>query len=177
MQSNIDLSQSNTNYTHKVGKAITVNSSFVAPNGENVHYQAKSPPDAEAIEAQKKISIALIDDHVRMAKKRASTEYQMQRHAIEMKAAHDLKITECAMEQSEAQAFFGIDQEYQQRKLEIEQKSQEQSMQIETTASQLILTAQQQKMQHTLHKKMTELNDQLGPTGRSTPNNMNWSNQ
>ena len=142
------------------------NASF---NGENIDSNIQSVyVDPDTINHQKKSSLSLVEDQVRMAKQRAATEYEMQKHAIVMKAEHDLKLTQCAMEQSEAQSLFAIDQEYQQRKLEIEQKAQEQRMQIETTASQLILTAQQQRMQRDMEKKLAELQSQL-PQGNSFP--------
>ena len=155
-----------TSHADKSEKQKISNTSFEGENIDSNIQQVYVDPDT--ISHQKKSSLALVEDQVRMAKQRAATEYEMQKHAILMKAEHDLKLTQCAMEQSEAQSLFAIDQEYQQRKLEIEQKAQEQRMQIETTASQLILTAQQQRMQRDMEKKLAELQSQL-PHGNNFP--------
>ena len=154
-------------------KTDSVSAENICFDGENVDSSNMQSVyvDPDTISHQKKSSLVLVEDQVRMAKQRAKTEYEMQKHAICMKADHDLKLTQCAMEQSEAQALFAIDQEYQQRKLEIEQKAQEQRMQIETTASQLILTSQQQRMQREMEKKLAELQSQL-PQGSNYPG---WS--
>ena len=162
MQNKGDMTPSS--YPNKLDRTINENASY---NGENIDLNVQTMyVDPDTIQHQKKSSLTLVEDQVRMAKQRAATEYEMQKHAILMKAEHDLKLTQCAMEQSEAQSLFAIDQEYQQRKLEIEQKAQEQRMQIETTASQLILTAQQQRMQRDMERKLAELQSQL-PQGNS----------
>lgn len=113
--------------------------------------------DPETLKHQKSSSLHILDDQVRMAKDRAASEYEMQRSSIILKADHDMKVTECTVKQAETQALFAIDQEFQQRRMEIEQKATEQRMQIESTASQLILTAHQQRMERDMQDRLSKL--------------------
>mmetsp|Transcript_5121 Transcript_5121/g.4985 ORF Transcript_5121/g.4985 Transcript_5121/m.4985 type:complete len:169 (-) Transcript_5121:125-631(-) len=50
-----------------------------------------------------------------------------------------------------------LDQQHQQRRMEIEQRAQEQRMQIESTASQLCMQAQQQKLQKEMSDRIAKL--------------------
>ena len=140
--------------------------SFNQPNSENVdNFSNGQYVDPATLKHQKTASLTVLDDQVALAKSRAQSEYEMQRQAIILKADHELKILECTAQQSQAQQLFAVDQEFQSRRMEIETKAQEQRMQIEQMSSQLLLTAQQQRVDRDIEERMNRLQGSIPSTG------------
>ena len=116
--------------------------------------------DLETVKQQKANAFEMVELEAEAAKERANAEFESNRVAIEMRANHELEIVQVNLEQSRQQSLFSLDQQHAQRKLEIEQRAQEQKLSIETAARQLLLQAQEQRMNK-------ELSEKLGNISRS----------
>ena len=113
--------------------------------------------DPELVKTQKNQSITMIDNQLTIARERAKAEYEAQKQAIAMKADHDMSMATASIEQSKVQSLFALDQQFQQRRMEIEQRAQEQKLQIESTSSQLMMTAEQQRLEKDMQEKMAKV--------------------
>ncbi len=113
--------------------------------------------DPEIVKAQKNQALSMLDNHVAIAKDRVKAEYDAQKQAVNMKADHDLNMTQANIDQSKIQSLFALDQQFQQRRMEIEQRAQEQKLQIEATSSQLVMTAEQQRLEREMQEKMAKV--------------------
>lgn len=135
--------------------------SFAQPNVANTSGDAFNPSqiyiDPEIVRSQKTQSLSMLDNQLTIAKDRAKAEYEAQKQAISMKSEHDLSMANASIEQSKVQALFALDQQFQQRRMEIEQRAQEQKLQIEATSSQLLMTAEQQRLEKDMQEKMAKV--------------------
>ena len=113
--------------------------------------------DPEILRSQKQQSLTMLDNQMSIAKDRARAEFEAQKQATVMKAEHDLSMATASMEQSKVQSLFALDQQFQQRRMEIEQRAQEQRLQIEATASSLLMTAEQQRLEKDMQEKMARV--------------------
>jgi hypothetical protein len=113
--------------------------------------------DPEILRSQKQQSLTMLDNQMSIAKDRARAEFEAQKQATIMKAEHELSMATASMEQSKVQSLFALDQQFQQRRMEIEQRAQEQRLQIEATASSLLMTAEQQRLEKEMQEKMAKV--------------------
>ena len=120
--------------------------------------------DLETVKQQKANAFEMVDLEADAARERAKAEFESNRVAIEMRANHELEIAQVNLEQSRQQSLFSLDQQHAQRRLEIEQRAQEQRLSIETAARQLLLQAQEQRMNKELNEKLVNIS-RSGSTG------------
>ena len=125
--------------------------------------------DPEILRSQKQQSLTMLDNQMSIAKDRARAEFEAQKQATIMKAEHDLSMTTASMEQSKVQSLFALDQQFQQRRMEIEQRAQEQRLQIEATASSLLMTAEQQRLEKEMQEKMAKVYGSMGHLAAHNP--------
>jgi len=113
--------------------------------------------DLDTVKQQKRNAFEMVDLEADASKERAKAEFESNRVAIEMRANHESEIAQVNLEQSKQQALFSLDQQHAQRRLEIEQRAQEQRLSIETAARQLMLQAQEQRMNKELNEKLVNI--------------------
>jgi hypothetical protein len=126
----------------------------------------------DTVKQQRINAYEMVDLEAEAAKERTKAEYESNKIAIEMRANHELEIAQVNLEQSRQQALFALDQQHAQRRLEIEQRAQEQRLSIETAARQLLLQAQEQRLNKELHQKLASI-----PRSGSTVFNFKHSHQ
>ena len=113
--------------------------------------------DQDTVKQQKTNAYEMVDLEADAAKERTKAEYESSKIAIEMRANHELEIAQVNLDQSRQQALFALDQQHGQRRLEIEQRAQEQRLSIETASRQLLLQAQEQRLNKELSQKLATI--------------------
>ena len=114
--------------------------------------------DADTIRKQAESAKGAVDTELELSKAQALAEYEAQKAGIQMRYERDVAMAEASIGQSMQHALFVVEKQHQERRMEIEQKSQEQRLQIEAAANQMIMQAQQQKLQKEMNDRFASLN-------------------